>query len=120
MVPFIQTDVAAAPRLRRPAADAAGQLVRMDSRIQEISRLHGTLVRDSGGRVAKVADQLKTNGEAEHGRLGISIQGLDETLTQSFGLTDSNGAASTRSRRTARPRRRLQVGRRDPKIDGAR
>ena len=41
---------------------------------------------------AKVADQLKTHGKVQHGRLGIGIQGLDQTLAQSFGLTDSNGA----------------------------
>ena len=27
-----------------------------------------------------------------HGRLGIGIQGLDQSLAQSFGLTDANGA----------------------------
>ena len=41
---------------------------------------------------AKVADQLKTSGKVQHGRLGIGIQGLDQTLAQSFGLPDSNGA----------------------------
>ncbi len=41
---------------------------------------------------AKVADQLKTHGKVQHGRLGIGIQGLDQSLAQSFGLPDSNGA----------------------------
>ena len=45
-----------------------------------------------GGVAAKVADQLKTNGGWYAGRLGIGIQGIDQTLAQTFGLSDSNGA----------------------------
>ena len=41
---------------------------------------------------AKVADQLKTTGKVQHGRLGVGIQGMDQTLAQSFGLPDSSGA----------------------------
>ena len=41
---------------------------------------------------AKVAEQLKTTGKVQHGRLGIGIQALDQTLAQSFGLADANGA----------------------------
>ncbi len=55
---------------------------------------------------ATVADQLKTHGKVQHGRLGIGIQGLDQTLAQSFGLADANGAVVGKSRRTARRRRR--------------
>jgi serine protease Do len=41
---------------------------------------------------AKVADQLKTSGKVQHGRLGVGIQGMDQSLAQSFGLPDSSGA----------------------------
>ena len=41
---------------------------------------------------AKVADQLKSTGKVAHGRLGVGIQGIDQTLAQSFGLKDSGGA----------------------------
>jgi len=40
----------------------------------------------------KVADQLKTHGKVSHGRLGVGIQGMDQTLAKSFGLNDSDGA----------------------------
>jgi serine protease Do len=39
-----------------------------------------------------VAMQLKEHGKVNHGRLGIGIQGLDQTLAESFNLPDSNGA----------------------------
>ena len=41
---------------------------------------------------ANVAEQLREHGKVSHGRLGIGIQGLDQTLAQSFDLPDSNGA----------------------------
>ena len=41
---------------------------------------------------ATVADQLRTSGKVAHGRLGIGVQALDQSLAQSFGLPDSNGA----------------------------
>jgi serine protease Do len=40
----------------------------------------------------RVADQIKTHGKVQHGRLGVGIQGLDQSLAQSFGLKDANGA----------------------------
>ncbi|HJU23233.1 MAG TPA: PDZ domain-containing protein, partial [Casimicrobiaceae bacterium] len=39
-----------------------------------------------------VAMQLKEHGKVNHGRLGIGVQGLDQTLAESFNLPDSNGA----------------------------
>jgi serine protease Do len=41
---------------------------------------------------ANVAQQLKTHGKVNHGRLGIGIQGLNQALAQSFNLPDSSGA----------------------------
>ena len=41
---------------------------------------------------ATVADQLRTTGKMQHGRLGVGIQGLTQGLAQSFGLPDPNGA----------------------------
>jgi serine protease Do len=41
---------------------------------------------------ANVAPQLKEHGKVNHGRLGIGIQGLDQSLAESFDLPDSNGA----------------------------
>jgi serine protease Do len=36
--------------------------------------------------------QLKEHGKVNHGRLGIGVQGLDQTLAESFNLPDSDGA----------------------------
>ena len=41
---------------------------------------------------ANVADQLRASGKVQHGRLGIGIQGMDQSLAQSFGLKESSGA----------------------------
>ena len=94
MVPFIQTDVAVNPgNSGGPLLNAAGQVVGVNSQIY--SRSGGYMGLSFAIPVdvaATVADQLKTHGKVQHGRLGIGIQALDQTLAQSFGLADANGA----------------------------
>jgi serine protease Do len=94
MVPFIQTDVAVNPgNSGGPLLNAAGQVVGVNSQIY--SRSGGYMGLSFAIPVdiaAKVADQLKTTGKVAHGRLGVGIQGMDQTLAQSFGLKDSSGA----------------------------
>jgi serine protease Do len=94
MVPFIQTDVAVNPgNSGGPLLNAAGQVVGVNSQIY--SRSGGYMGLSFAIPVdiaAKVADQLKTTGKVAHGRLGVGIQGMDQTLAQSFGLKDSGGA----------------------------
>ena len=94
MVPFIQTDVAVNPgNSGGPLLNAAGQVVGVNSQIYSRSGGYMGLSFAIPVDVAmKVADQLKTHGKVAHGRLGIGIQGMDQSLAQSFGLTDSNGA----------------------------
>jgi serine protease Do len=94
MVPFIQTDVAVNPgNSGGPLLNAAGQVVGVNSQIY--SRSGGYMGLSFAIPVdvaATVADQLKAHGKVQHGRLGIGIQGLDQSLAQSFGLADANGA----------------------------
>src|SRR5262245_5055793 len=94
MVPFIQTDVAVNPgNSGGPLLNAQGQVVGVNSQIY--SRSGGYMGLSFAIPVdvaAKVADQLKTHGKVAHGRLGIGVQGLDQSLAQSFGLPDANGA----------------------------
>jgi serine protease Do len=94
MVPFIQTDVAVNPgNSGGPLLNAAGQVVGVNAQIY--SRSGGYMGLSFAIPVdvaAKVADQLRTHGKVQHGRLGIGIQALDQTLAQSFGLADANGA----------------------------
>ncbi len=94
MVPFIQTDVAVNPgNSGGPLLNAAGQVVGVNSQIYSRSGGYmGLSFAIPADVAAKVADQLKTNGKVVHGRLGIGIQGMDQTLAHSFGLTDSDGA----------------------------
>jgi len=94
MVPFIQTDVAVNPgNSGGPLLNAQGQVVGVNSQIY--SRSGGYMGLSFAIPVdvaATVADQLKTSGKVAHGRLGIGVQALDQSLAQSFGLPDSNGA----------------------------
>ena len=94
MVPFIQTDVAVNPgNSGGPLLNSQGQVVGVNSQIY--SRSGGYMGLSFAIPVdvaAKVADQLRTHGKVAHGRLGIGIQGLDQSLAQSFGLPDANGA----------------------------
>jgi serine protease Do len=94
MVPFIQTDVAVNPgNSGGPLLNAKGQVVGVNSQIYSRSGGYMGLSFAIPADVAvKVADQLKTHGKVELGRLGVGIQGLDQTLAKSFGLDDSNGA----------------------------
>jgi serine protease Do len=94
MVPFIQTDVAVNPgNSGGPLLNTAGQVVGVNSQIYSRSGGYmGLSFAIPADVVVKVADQLKAHGKVQHGRLGIGIQGLDQTLAQSFGLPDSNGA----------------------------
>jgi serine protease Do len=94
MVPFIQTDVAVNPgNSGGPLLNAAGQVVGVNSQIYSRSGGYmGLSFAIPADIAAKVADQLKTTGKVAHGRLGVGIQGIDQTLAQSFGLKDSSGA----------------------------
>jgi serine protease Do len=94
MVPFIQTDVAVNPgNSGGPLLNAAGQVVGVNSQIYSRSGGYmGLSFAIPADIAAKVADQLKTSGKVQHGRLGVGIQGMDQSLAQSFGLPDSSGA----------------------------
>ena len=94
MTPFIQTDVAVNPgNSGGPLLNAAGQVVGVNSQIYSRSGGYMGLSFAIPASVAShVAQQLKEHGKVSHGRLGIGIQGLDQSLAQSFDLPDSNGA----------------------------
>ena len=94
MTPFIQTDVAVNPgNSGGPLLNAAGQVVGVNSQIYSRSGGYMGLSFAIPADVAmKVADQLKTTGKVSHGRLGVGIQPLNQSLAQSFHLPDTNGA----------------------------
>ena len=94
MTPFIQTDVAVNPgNSGGPLLNAAGQVVGVNSQIYSRSGGYMGLSFAIPASVASnVAQQLKAHGKVSHGRLGVGIQGLNQSLAQSFDLPDSNGA----------------------------
>jgi serine protease Do len=94
MTPFIQTDVAVNPgNSGGPLLNSAGQVVGVNSQIYSRSGGYMGLSFAIPADVAvRVADQIKTTGKVSHGRLGVGIQPLNQSLAQSFGLPNTNGA----------------------------
>ena len=94
MTPFIQTDVAVNPgNSGGPLLNAAGQVVGVNSQIYSRSGGYmGLSFAIPANVAANVAEQLKEHGKVNHGRLGIGIQGMNQSLAESFDLPDSNGA----------------------------
>jgi serine protease Do len=94
MTPYIQTDDAVNPgNSGGPLLNAAGQVVGVNSQIYSRSGGYmGLSFAIPASVAANVAQQLKAHGKVNHGRLGIGIQALNQSLAQSFDLPDSNGA----------------------------
>ena len=121
MTPFIQTDVAVNPgNSGGPLLNAAGQVVGVNSQIYSRSGgFMGLSFAIPADVAAKVADQLKTTGKVSHGRLGVGIQQLNQSLAQSFGLPDTNGAlVGTVEKNSAAEKAGIKTGDVIRKIDG--
>src|SRR4029453_3896888 len=88
MTPFIHTHLAVKPgNSGGPLLNAAGQVVGVNSQIYSRSGGYMGLSFAIPADVAmKVADQLKTSGKVSHGRLGVGIQQLNQSLAQSLGF----------------------------------
>ena len=93
-VPFIQTDVAVNP------GNSGGPLFNLDG---EVVGVNSQIYSRSGGYmglsfaipvnvVKTVTEQLKSNGFVSRGWLGVSIQNLDKSLADSFGMDRPEGA----------------------------
>jgi len=93
-VPFIQTDVAVNPgNSGGPLFNMRGEVVGMNSQI--ISRSGGYMGLSFAipiDVVMDIADQLKTSGRVDRGRLGVMIQEVTADLADSFGLKQPEGA----------------------------
>jgi serine protease Do len=93
-VPFIQTDVAVNPgNSGGPLFNLRGEVVGMNSQI--ISRSGGYMGLSFAIPIdvaMDVADQLKSSGKVNRGRLGVSIQEVTADLAESFGLGSPRGA----------------------------
>ena len=96
-VPFIQTDVAINPgNSGGPLFNMAGEVVGINSQIYSRSGGYMGLSFSIPIDVAmKVVDELKANGKVTRGRLGVSIQDVNEELAKSFALPKATCALLT-------------------------
>ena len=93
-VPFIQTDVAINPgNSGGPLFDTKGHVIGINSQIY--SKTGGSMGLSFAIPIdvaINVAEQIKTNGKVIRGWLGIVIQEITQELSESFGMTNKNGA----------------------------
>ncbi len=96
-VPFIQTDVAVNPgNSGGPLFNAQGEVVGINSQIYSRSGgYQGLSFAIPIDLAMRVKDQIVATGSAQHGRLGVGIQEVDQALADAFGLQTPEGAAIT-------------------------
>lgn len=94
VVPFIQTDAAVNPgNSGGPLFDGTGEVVGINAQIYSQSGGFQGLSFSIPINVAmKVKDQIVATGKASHAKLGVTIQELNQTLAESFGLKVPDGA----------------------------
>ncbi|HEX2540639.1 MAG TPA: Do family serine endopeptidase [Caldimonas sp.] len=94
VVPFIQTDAAVNPgNSGGPLFDGTGSVVGINAQIYSRSGgFQGVSFAIPIDVAMKVKDQIVATGKAQHGRLGVTVQDLNQTLADSFGLKRIDGA----------------------------
>lgn len=93
-VPFIQTDVAVNPgNSGGPLFNMAGEVIGINSQIYSRSGGYQGLSFAIPIEVAmNVERQIVTSGKVQRGRLGVTIQDINQSLADSFGLKKPAGA----------------------------
>ena len=93
-VPFIQTDAAVNPgNSGGPLFDSSGAVVGINSQIYSNSGgYQGIAFAIPINLARQVQEQIVKTGKVAHGRLGVQVQAVDQSLAQSFGLTSPAGA----------------------------
>jgi len=94
VVPFIQTDAAVNPgNSGGPLFDGNGAVVGINAQIYSRSGgFQGVSFAIPIDVALKVKDQIVATGKAQHGRLGVAVQDLNQTLADSFGMKRVDGA----------------------------
>jgi serine protease Do len=97
-VPFIQTDVAINPgNSGGPLLNLKGEVVGINSQIYSQSGgYQGLSFAIPINVAAQVKDQLIAHGKVTRGRLGVTVQDLNQALAESFGLDKAHGALVSR------------------------
>ncbi len=93
-VPFIQTDAAVNPgNSGGPLFNLKGEVIGVNSQIFSRSGGNQGLAFAVPIDVAiDVKDQIQQNGKVSHGRLGVTIQEVNQALADNFGLKTPGGA----------------------------
>jgi len=94
VVPFIQTDAAVNPgNSGGPLFDGTGSVVGINAQIYSRSGgFQGLSFAIPINVALKVKDQIVATGKASHARLGVTVQDLNQSLADSFGLKRPDGA----------------------------
>lgn len=94
VVPFIQTDAAVNPgNSGGPLFDGTGGVVGINAQIYSQSGgFQGLSFAIPINVALNVKDQIVKNGKVAHARLGVTIQDVNQSLAESFGLKRPDGA----------------------------
>ena len=94
VVPFIQTDAAVNPgNSGGPLFDGSGSVVGINAQIYSRSGgFQGLSFAIPIDVALKVKTQIVATGKASHGRLGVTVQDLNQSLADSFGIKRVDGA----------------------------
>ncbi len=94
VVPFIQTDAAVNPgNSGGPLFDGTGSVVGINAQIYSRSGgFQGLSFAIPIDVALKVKTQIVATGKATHGRLGVTVQDLTQSLADSFGIKRVDGA----------------------------
>ncbi|MEP6943617.1 MAG: DegQ family serine endoprotease [Betaproteobacteria bacterium] len=93
-VPFIQTDAAVNPgNSGGPLFNLKGEVIGINSQIFSRSGgFQGLAFAVPIDIAMQVRDQIQQTGKVTHGRLGVSIQDVNQALAQNFGMPGPAGA----------------------------
>lgn len=93
-IPFIQTDVPVNPgNSGGPLFDMYGNVIGINSMIfSRTGGFQGLSFAIPINFAMKIKDDLVKTGHVERGRLGVTVQSLNQSLAQSFGLQKPQGA----------------------------
>jgi len=94
LVPFIQTDVAVNPgNSGGPLFNLKGEVIGINSQIfSRTGGYEGLSFAVPIDVAVKVQEQLVATGKVTRGRMGVTIQGVNQALAESFGLSKPMGA----------------------------
>ncbi|WP_322105931.1 DegQ family serine endoprotease [Paraburkholderia sp. J41] len=92
--PFIQTDVPVNPgNSGGPLFNLQGEVIGINSMIySQTGGFQGLSFAIPINEAIKVKDELVKTGHVSRGRLGVAVQGMNQTLANSFGMDKPRGA----------------------------